>query len=323
MGKIKLLNDGSENIYPVTTDEAIVVSYEDSEGNKVGTLKEYVEHTVNQGIGGISADDILDTAITAGVAVGNVVKNQTFAVGTTVEQVLQAIFNPFSKPIVTASCSVGDAIINGETPGETTEVVKEVTTDITYTVKLNSIPYDNVTSFEGNGITIAFSNFTKDSVGNYVYKQTGQTCTATKTFTGKLTYKDPRTNASDSVSGSDVIRIDYPMYYLGLKINQNIDDAIKYNGTGAYPGIVTYKGHDTSKPTRLTPKEYTDGAFLVILSKTRIKQIYNELKQSLISSDPETTNFTESEYIYNGVKYYAYTYVAACATKYNLTLTYY
>lgn len=310
MGKIKLLNDGSENIYPVTTDEAIVVSYEDSEGNKVGTLKEYVEHTVNQGIGGISADDKLDTAITAGVGVGNVVKNQTFAVGTTVEQVLQAIFNPFSKPIVIASCSVGDAIINGEENSS-------VTTDITYTVTLNSIPYDNVTSFEGNGITIAFSSFKKDSVGNYVYKQTGQTCTATKTFTGKLTYKDPRTNASDSVSGSDIVRIGYPMYYLGLKEGQDIATAIAENGTGTYPGVVTFKVFsNTSNPRELETIEFADGARLVILTKTTIKKIINPTNTDIIGK------FTTSTYEYNGVSYTSYTYNATPATQYNLTLSY-
>lgn len=309
MGKIKQLHDGTENVYPVTTDEAIVVSYEDSDGNKVGTLKEYVEHTVNQGIGGISADDVLDSEITAGVAVGNVVKNQTFAVGTTVEQVLQAIFNPFSKPIVTASCSAGDAIINGEENSS-------VTTDITYTVKLNSIPYDNVTSFEGNGITIAFSNFTKDSVGNYVYTQTGQTCTATKTFTGKLIYTDPRTNASDSVSGSDIIKIGYPMYYLGLKTGQDIDAALAENGTGTYPGIVTLKAFNANNPSNLQTIEFAAGAKLVILTKTEIKKIINPMNINIIG------NFVKSTYEYNGVSYTSYTYDATPATQYNLTLTY-
>lgn len=308
MGKIKQLHDGTENVYPVTTDEAVVVKYEDSEGDKVGTLKEYVQHVVDQGVGGISADDVLDTAITAGVAVGNVVKNQTFAIGTTVEEVLQAIFTTFTAPTVTVECSGADKV-NGEENSS-------VTTNITYTVKLGSIPLKNITSFVGNDTTIAFSDFTDDGSGIYTYTQNNQTCTATKTFTGKLNYKDPRTNAGTSVQGTDTITFAYPMYYLGLKSGQDIATAIAENGVGTYPGVVTFKAFNASNPSKLETIEFADGAKLAILTKTEIKKIINPMNIDIIG------NFTKSTYEYNGVNYISYTYNATPATQYNLSLTY-
>lgn len=310
MGKIKQLHDGIENVYPVTTDEAVVVKYEDSEGDKIGTLKEYVEYTVNQGVGGISADDTLDTEITAGVAVGNVAKNQKFTVGTKVEEVLQAIFTAFTAPTVTVVCS-GDEKVNGESLA-----TMPIFTNITYTVKLGSIPSNKVLSFVGNGTTIAFSDFTDNGSGTYTYTQNRQSCIATKTFVGKLNYTDPRTNTQASVQGTDIITVAYPMYYLGLKSGQDIDTAIAQNGTGTYPGVVTFKAYNASNPGKLTTTDFAEGAKLVILTKTEFEKITNPMNIDIIE------NFVKSEYRYKNIDYISYTYNGTPATQYNLKLTY-